>query len=165
METERLIIRKFTLDDTEDMDQMNLDEEVSKYTGDGGIQPIEVIRERIEKNIMGDYEKHGFGRYAVVRKSNNELLGFTGLKYLPELDEVDIGYRLIRSSWGKGFATEASKPFIQYGFNTLGLNKIIGLVMPENLASIRVLEKLGLTYEKMITIYDEDCMYFTIHSE
>lgn len=153
IETERLILRPFTAEDIEPSYQMNLDAEVSKYTGDGGVVSIEEIERRIKEHVMGDYEKYGFGRFAVVLKETNQFIGFAGLKFLEDMNEVDLGYRFIQKYWGKGYASEASKACIDYGFNQLNLNEIIALVLPENIGSINVLDKLGFNYEKD---YEED---------
>ena len=99
---------------------------------------------------MADYKKYGYGRWAVVFKPENKFIGFSGLKYIPELNEVEVGFRFIRTYWGMGIATEAADPVVKYGFNKLKLNRIIGLVIPKNKASIRVLEKIGLNFEKEI---------------
>ena len=78
-------------------------------------------------------------------KETQQVIGFCGLKYLTDLNEVDVGYRFLPEFWGKGLATEACAASIEFGFDTLGLEKIIGLVLPPNTASIRVLEKVGMT--------------------
>lgn len=150
IETERLIIRPFTLADIEPSYAMNLDAEVSKYTGDGGVVDKKEIERRIVENVFGDYKKYGFGRLAVELKAENKFIGFTGLKYLEDMHEVDLGYRFMKEYWGKGIATESGKACIHLGFNTLGLNKIIAMVLPENLASIHVLEKLHFEFEKEV---------------
>ncbi len=150
IETERLILRPFTIDDVEDLYQMNLDPKVSKYTMDGGIHTKEEIREILTKSTLTDYKKHGFGRLAVFYKDNMEFLGFSGLKYLEDMDDVDIGYRYKSTYWGKGIATEAARPFLDYGFKELKLQKIIGMVHPDNPASSNVLKKLGFSFEKNI---------------
>lgn len=150
IETERLLIRPFNLDDIEPSYAMNLDAEVSKYTGDGGIVSKKEIERRIIENVLGDYEKHGFGRLVVELKGENTFIGFTGLKYLEDMNEVDLGYRFIRKYWGKGIATESAKACLKLGFETLELNKIIAMVLPENINSIRVLEKLNFEYKKDI---------------
>ena len=148
IETERLLIRPFTLDDIEAAYAMNLDAEVSKYTGDDGVVSKKEIERRITEDVLGDYQKHGFGRLAVEWKKENKFIGFTGLKYLEDLDEVDLGYRFLKAYWGMGIATESASACLDLGFNTLGLNKIIAMVLPKNIASIRVLEKLHFNYEK-----------------
>jgi len=150
IETERLLIRPFKMEDIEPSYKMNLDAEVSRYTGDGGVVSKKEIERRIIENVFGDYEKHGFGRLAVELKGENKFIGFTGLKYLEDMDEVDLGYRFMKEYWGKGIATESAKACLNLGFETLELNKIIAMVLPENIGSIRVLEKLNFEYEKDI---------------
>ena len=164
IETERLLLRPYTVNDIEAAYQMNLDPEVSRYTGDGGVHSLEEIDTIIRTHVLGDYQKHGFGRMAVVWKETNEYIGFSGLKYLPEFDAVDIGYRFKSAFWGKGIATEANLPFIDYGFKTLKLNKIIGMAFPENKASVRVLEKLGLRFKKWIEEDGETLAWYEIQN-
>ena len=148
LETERLIIRPFQLEDVEAAYQLNLDPEVSRYTSDGGVVPKEEIERRIVEDVLGDYQKHGFGRLAVELKEEGKFIGFTGLKYLEDLGEVDLGYRFMRPYWGMGIATESGRACLDLGFRILGLDRIIAMVLPENTGSIRVLEKLGFQYEK-----------------
>ena len=155
IETERLLIRPFTIDDLELSYKMNLDPIVTQYTGDGGVVSIEDTERRIVEDVLGDYKKHGYGRLAVELKGENSFIGFTGLKYLQKLDEVELGYRFMRKYWGQGIATEAGKASVKLGFETLELNKIIGLVLPENKGSIRVLEKLSFNYEKDLVENDQ----------
>ena len=150
IETERLLIRPFKMEDIEPSYQMNLDAEVSRYTGDGGVVSKKQIERRIIENVFGDYEKHGFGRLAVELKEENKFIGFTGLKYLEDMDEVDLGYRFMKEYWGKGIATETGEACVNLGFNKLGLKRIIAMVLPENIGSIRVLEKLNFEFEKEI---------------
>ena len=149
IETERLLIRPFKIEDIEPSYIMNLDAEVSRFTGDGGIVSKKVER-RIIENVFGDYQKHGFGRLAVELKGENKFIGFTGLKYLEDMDEVDLGYRFMKAYWGKGIATESAQACVNLGFNTLELKRMIAMVLPENSRSIRVLEKLNFEYEKEI---------------
>ncbi|NNK80000.1 MAG: GNAT family N-acetyltransferase [Flavobacteriales bacterium] len=148
IETSRLILRPFTLDDVEAAYTMNLDEDVSRYTGDGGVMSFEEIERRIREDVMGDYARHGFGRFAVEWRETGAFIGFTGLKYLVDMDEVDLGYRFMSNYWGMGIATEAGKACIEFGFKELGLERIIAMLLIENQSSIRVLEKLGFQFEK-----------------
>ena len=135
------------MEDIEPSYKMNLDAEVSRYTGDGGVVSKKEIERRIIENVLGDYQKHGFGRLAVELKGENKFIGFTGLKYLEDMNEVDLGYRFMKKYWGKGIATESAQACVNLGFNTLGLKRIIAMVLPENKGSIRVLEKLNFEYE------------------
>ncbi|MEK7224059.1 MAG: GNAT family N-acetyltransferase, partial [Bacteroidota bacterium] len=86
------------------------------------------------------------GRWAVHSKPDKEFIGWCGLKARPARNEIDLGYRFIRAAWGRGYATEAAWACIQYGFEKLHLQRIIGRAMPDNKASLRVLEKCGMTY-------------------
>ncbi len=137
------------MEDVNAMWEVNSDPEVVKYTGET-VTNLEDIRDRIKNNVLGDYAKYGFGRFALVWKENKEVIGFTGLKYLEEHKAVDLGYRMKKSFWGKGIATESSRPCLEYGFGELGLDRIIALSMEENIASIRVMEKLGFKFEANI---------------
>ena len=89
----------------------------------------------------------------LIFKPENKIIGFAGLKYLPKLDETDIGFRFLPAYWGIGIATEISIEIIKYGFEVLNLKKIIAIVYPENIASCKVLEKLGFKFYKF-DVYD-----------
>lgn len=130
---------------------MNLDAEVSRFTGDGGVVSKAEIERRIREDVLGDYEKYGYGRLAVEWKTSGKFIGFAGLKYLDDLNEVDLGYRFIRKDWGKGIATEAGQALLGFGFEKLDLKKIIAMVLMANRASINVLNKLGFNFEREIT--------------
>lgn len=154
IETERLILRPFTHDDIEHSYLMNLDKSVSQFTGDGGMVSKSEIRRRIIEDVMGDYSKHGYGRFAVELKGESPFIGFAGLKYLPDLHEVDLGYRFVSEYWGQGLATEAGKACLEFGFGKLSLDKIVAFVLPENIGSINVLDKLGFSFKQEL-IEDE----------
>jgi len=89
---------------------------------------------------------YNHGRWAVHAKPSLEFIGWCGLKKRPERNEIDLGYRFLKSTWGKGYATEAAFACIKYGFEKLGLKRIVGRAMPGNIASLKVLEKCGMTY-------------------
>ena len=147
IETERLLLRKITPDDKEELFDLHSDPEVQKFTG----EPVVVSMEEIEQSVasrLNDYKNHGFGRMAAIEKSTNNFIGWSGLTYLPEFDQVDLGFRFKRKYWGKGFATEVSKAIIEYGFNVLNLEEIIAIALPGNKASIRVMEKAGMRFDK-----------------
>jgi len=148
IETERLILRQFQESDVDDVFEFSSNSEVLTYTGDKPLKEKSQALDIIRNIWFSDYAKYGFGRWAVIHKADNKLFGFAGLKYLPEVDEVDIGYRFLPKYWGQGLATEASIEILKYGFDVLKLKKIIGVAMPENIASCKVLEKIGLKYYK-----------------
>ncbi len=153
IETKRLVLRKFTKDDFLDVYKFGSNKEVQKYTGDVLLKSIDEAKEIIKNVWFTDYKKYGYGRLAVVYKPENKVIGFAGLKYLPEFELTDIGFRFLPEYWGKGIATEASIPIIKYGFEVVKLNKIIGIADPKNIGSCKVLEKIGLSFYKS-AIYD-----------
>ena len=156
IETDRLILRPFTMDDVQDSYDVNLDPEVTRYTNDGGVKTYDEIHEIIGNVVNGDYEKYNYGRFATVWKETNEFIGFSGLKYLPEYDEVDLGYRFRKRFWGMGIATESGKASLEFGFRVLGLDEIVGFVLPDNTASSHVLKKLGFKYSHQFFDYGAD---------
>ena len=161
LETARLRLREFTLKDVDDMYLINCDPEVTRYTGDGGPLTRKEIERRIREDVLGDYAKYGYGRWAVIHKSDDQLIGFAGLKYLEEMGEIDLGYRFARAYWGMGLATEAAQAVLDYGFRHLDMSRIIGMAMPENKASIRVLEKIGMQFEKLTTTQGHEVVCYT----
>lgn len=141
-ETVRLQHRAFVEADAEAFFALNGNQEVMRLTGEAPLESVEAARSAIA--AYPDFKQVGYGRWASVLKETQEIIGFCGLKYLPELDAVDVGYRFLPEFWGRGLATEACRACLEYGFHTLQLEKIIGLVLPENAASIRVLAKVGM---------------------
>lgn len=160
LQTPRLYLREITTDDAENAYLLNLDPEVIQYTGDESFESVEKAREFLAG--YDHYEKYGFGRWAVIRKEDDAFLGWCGLKYVAEHDEYDVGYRLFKKYWNQGYATEAAKACLEYGFESLGMKTIVGRVMHANVASIRVLEKIGLTYWKDFDFDGEEGMVFKI---
>ncbi|MDB9932712.1 GNAT family N-acetyltransferase [Flavobacteriales bacterium] len=143
--TERLILREFELTDAEAMFNLNSDEEVLRYTGDKQFESIEDAN-NFFKNYP-DYEKNGFGRWALVTKGDKEVIGWCGLKK-HEDNTVDIGYRIFKNQWNKGYATEASIACLEYGFQVFELDEIIANAATENKASIRVMENIGMEFQQ-----------------
>jgi RimJ/RimL family protein N-acetyltransferase len=142
--TNRLYLRELSIEDTENFYLLNADEEVIKYTGDKAFESIEKAKTFLEN--YNPYQEYGYGRWAVVDKSNDEFLGWCGLKFSPKLQETDIGFRFFKKHWNKGFATESAKVCLNYAFENLHLNKIVGRAMEANIASIKVLEKIGMQF-------------------
>ncbi|MCB0643295.1 MAG: GNAT family N-acetyltransferase [Phaeodactylibacter sp.] len=148
LQTDRLLLRPFTLADIQPSYEMETDPEISKYTHDGGVKTYKQVEQLIRQVIEGDYAIFGFGRFAVEHLTTGEFIGFCGLKYLEDLDGVDLGYRLKRSFWGQGLATEACRACIEYGFEERDLAQMLAFILPENVRSKRVLEKLGFAFSR-----------------
>jgi len=145
IETDRLLLRRFTEHDAPLLYELNLDPEVIRYTHDP-MSDVEQARKLLTEVILPQYVLYNHGRWAVHLKSNLEFIGWCGLKYLSETNDVDLGYRFMKKFWGNGFATEAALACIEYGFVKLSLQQIFGRALPGNLPSIKVLEKCGMKY-------------------
>lgn len=120
---------------------LNLNPNVMQYTGDVPFESVEASKNFLINYL--DYQKNGFGRFALELSDTNEIIGWCGLKYHPDGDFVDLGYRLFEAHWNKGYATEASIASLIYGFDDLQLDEIIVRTSSENASSLRVIEKLG----------------------
>jgi ribosomal-protein-alanine N-acetyltransferase len=145
LETNRLLLRTFTPEDAQLIYELNLDPEITRYTGDP-VKDINHAKEVLEQVILPQYALYNHGRWAVHIKDDLEFIGWCGLKTRPERKEIDLGYRFLKTAWGKGYATEAAFACIKYGFEKLNLQRIIGRAMPDNVGSLRVLEKCGMAY-------------------
>lgn len=140
--TERLQLRAFEARDAEDFYRLHSHPDVIRYTGEPPLQSVAEAAAAIA--AYPDWDRIGFGRWACILQETQRMIGFCGLKFLPELQAVDLGYRFLPEYWGRGLATESSLAAVRFGFEVLRLDEIIGLVIPENTASVRVLEKVGL---------------------
>ena len=141
-QTERLEHRQFSAGDAEAFFALNSNPQVMRFTGEPLLPSLNAARQAIAN--YPDFDTVGYGRWACVLKETGAVIGFCGLKYLPDLDAVDVGYRFLPQYWGRGLATEACVASLEFGFATLCLDQIIGMVLPDNAASIRVLEKAGM---------------------
>lgn len=144
-QTLRLTLRQFTLADAPLVLALNSDAQVLKYLHEPALQTAEDAARILREIILPQYSNN-LGRWAMHINSTNEFIGWCGLKYRPELDEIDLGYRLMQNAWGHGYATEAAQATLQYGFTKLNLTLITGRAHIENLASIKVLEKIGMDF-------------------
>ena len=144
-ETPRLILRKFTNDDSPLIFKLNRDPQVLKYLHEPVLTTEEQANKIITDIILPQYQNN-LGRWTIHTKIDMEFIGWCGLKYRAELDEIDLGYRLQQQAWGKGYATEAAQYTLDHGFNKLKLNLITGRAHIENFASIKVLEKIGMQF-------------------
>jgi ribosomal-protein-alanine N-acetyltransferase len=144
LETERCYLRELSVDDAQSFYDLNADPEVVRYTGDNPFKNIQEAESFLEN--YEQYNLYGFGRWAVIDKKTNEFLGWCGLKYIPESDAIDLGYRFFRKHWNQGYATETAKACLEYGFNKLNMSKIIGRAIEANVYSVKILEKIGMSF-------------------
>ncbi|MFD0963427.1 GNAT family N-acetyltransferase [Pseudofulvibacter geojedonensis] len=141
IETERIYLREFNSEDVAFLYRLNQDEDVMQYTGDA---PFKNMKEAETFVANYDYEKYQMGRWAVCSNKQGEFLGWCGLKYHPDKDFVEVGYRFFKKHWNKGYATEATKACINYGFNVLRVQEIFAFANSLNIASCKVAEKAGM---------------------
>lgn len=165
IETERLYLRQFDIEkDLKEYAEIMGEYEVGKWLPKGEGYTLEET-ERFMNYIFAHWDKFNFGIWAVVEKDTGILLGHCGLNYIKELDEVEVLYALGKHARGKGYATEAAKAVLQYGFKELKLDHIIGLTKLDNTASMNILKKIGLKYIKNIEIFNIEATYFDIVRE
>jgi RimJ/RimL family protein N-acetyltransferase len=144
IETSRCYLREFSAADAQHFYDLNSDEEVIKYTGDKAFSTVAEAKSFLQN--YNQYELYGYGRWAVIDKNNDDFIGWCGLRYMPDLGEVDLGFRFFKKYWNQGYATETARACVEYGFNHLHLTKIIGRAMELNVGSLKVLEKIGMTF-------------------
>jgi len=160
LETRRLKLRLFTPDDAEAMYVLNSDPDVIRYAEATPVKNMDEAMQRMEQGPLSDYRKYGYGRFAVEWKETGEVIGFCGIKYLPEINLPEVGYRYLKEYWGRGIGTEAARACVEFAREDLQISKLIALIVPENIASIRVAEKLGMTCGPLIHIYDTDALQY-----
>jgi ribosomal-protein-alanine N-acetyltransferase len=159
--TPRLILRALTEEDIEPMVRILGGEDVLRYFPKTDPPP----RERVEKMILGllrHWDEHGYGLWAVESRTSSELMGRCGLQHLPELSEVEVDFILGKPFWGQGFATEAGRASLRYGFEQLGLERVVGLAHIDNRASQRVLEKLGMELVEQRQFWGIECYHYAV---
>lgn len=149
IETERLVLRELILSDDIGMFELDSNPEVHTYLGNNPVKSIEESRE-IVANIRQQYLKNGIGRWAVILKETGEFIGWSGLKLEKNVNGhatfYDLGYRFIQKYWGNGYAFETAKAFVDFGFNDMKLPVINAYADFDNLASRKILEKVGMKY-------------------
>lgn len=150
LETERLIIREFIFDDSDFVIRLVNSPGWLTFIGDRNIKNTEQARQYMVQGPMASYKKNGFGFYVVLLKATQQQLGICGLIKRDTLLHTDLGFAFLPEFNGRGYAYEASSAIIHYSKNHIKLKKLIAIVMPENASSIKLLEKLGMTFDKMI---------------
>jgi RimJ/RimL family protein N-acetyltransferase len=156
LETERLTLRQLTTDDAEFILGLVNEPSFIQNIGDRQVRTLEDACAYIMNGPVKSYEKHGFGLWAIVLKETNEAIGMCGLIRRDSLEDVDIGYALLPRFWSQGYAVEAARATKIYARDVIGLKRIVAIVDPANEGSIRVLEKIGLHYEKMVRLSADD---------
>jgi RimJ/RimL family protein N-acetyltransferase len=150
LETERLILRELTLDDSDLILELLNEPDFIRHVVDRGVRTRTDATAYITDKILPSYKQFGFGFYLVELKDSGVSVGICGLIKRETLNDVDIGFSILRRFWRNGYAYEAAAALLNHGRNVLGLERIVGITSPENESSARLLEKLGLRFEKMI---------------
>jgi ribosomal-protein-alanine N-acetyltransferase len=162
--TPRLSLRPFTEGDVDALTAVLTGRDVLRYFPPSP-PPTRETAVRMIRRILGHWEEHGFGLWAVESRATGKLLGRCGLQRIEETGEVEADVILDPSVWGQGLATEAIQACVRYGVERLGLTRIVGIVHPEHRASQRVLEKAGLKLETRARYFGMDCDRYTLETE
>jgi ribosomal-protein-alanine N-acetyltransferase len=151
-ETERLLLRRFTPEDAADNYRIYADPENMRFMGRRP-DSVESERQHIRRHIANYYERHGFGLWALVLKGDGRLIGRCGLLYQEAggAQELEVTYLIDRHYWGRGLATEAAREAVRLAFERYGFSRVVALINPENVASVRVAEKVGMRYERDVS--------------
>ena len=161
IESERLIFRRFTLDDLPKLIEQRSDPDVNKFLGGTKLQNPDALSKRI-RFYMSCYDSHGFGMCAMIWKPTGEMIGSAGLQPLDGTDEIEVGYSMIKDYCGRGIGTEAARAWMEHGFREYGLERIVAVAHTENWASRHIMEKLGMQYEKTEFHYGAECAFYAI---
>ena len=147
LETQRLVLREFTVDDVDALVELDSDPEVARFVFDGEVTTRESVLADTLPAFLGYYQRFpGYGFWAAIEKSSGDFLGWFHFRPRPgnPVDEPELGYRLRRSAWGKGYATEGSRALIDKGFTEFGVARVVAEAMVVHTASRRVMEKSGM---------------------
>jgi RimJ/RimL family protein N-acetyltransferase len=156
IETERLVLRKLTIDDAAFLLDLLNQPSFIQFIGDRGVRTLDDTRKIILTRYIAAYERLGFGVYLTLLKKDSVPVGICGLIKRDGLDDVDVGYAFLPQYWSQGYASESASAVLAYARNTLGIKRILGITTPDNAGSIRVLEKAGLKFERMVKLSEDD---------
>lgn len=163
LNTKHLTLKEFKKEDLKRLTEITNDYEAVKYFP--GKKPWPKKRAKKELHgIIEHWKKKGYGRWALVHKKDNNLIGWCGLEYLKELGETEIGFLLDKKYWNRGLATEAALETLRYTFQEVKLERLIALAFPENAASRRVMEKIGMIYTETIFLWNHNLVKYFITS-
>lgn len=160
LETERLILRPMDINDIESVFQMRRDDAVMRFIR----EPVISRNEAADwiNLISSRWAKDKIGFCSLIEKESGKFAGWCGLWQLKESGEIEVGYAVAKKFWGKGYASESAEAFLDYGFNNLNLEKIVAVARPENTASRRVMEKIGMQFDYTGKFYERDLVHYSI---
>ena len=152
LETDRLVLSHFTLDDAAFIHELANEPSFLRFVGDRGVRTLDDARAYLRDSPLASYAQHGFGLFRTALKDGDVPIGMCGLLKRDELADVDVGFAFLERYVGRGYATESASAVMDYGYHVLGLDRIVAITSPDNHGSIRVLEKLGLQFEKTLDV-------------
>jgi len=152
LETDRLILRRLSADDAEFILQLLNEPSFLRFIGDKGVRTLQGARDYILNGPVDMYNRLGFGLYLTELKEGGVPIGVCGLIKRDALEDVDIGFAFLPRFWARGYAYESASAVMTYGKDVLGLKRIVAITSPDNHASAKLLEKLGLQFERMIRL-------------
>lgn len=152
IETDRLILRRLTPDDADFMLDLLNQPSFIQNIGDRDVRTRDEARAYISDGAVASYKRHGFGLYLVVLKETGDSLGICGLVRRHGLDDVDIGFAFLPQFWAKGYAVESAAAVKAYARDVAGLKRLVAITIPGNAHSIRVLEKIGMEFERIVRL-------------
>lgn len=155
LETERLILRRVTVEDDEFILELLNDPSWLRFIGDRGVRTLDAARDYILKSLVSMYERLGFGLYLTELKGEGVPIGICGLIKRDSLEDVDIGFAFLPQFCRKGYGYESASAVMEYGKRTFGLKRLVAITSPENYPSARLLEKLGFNFEGMVKLSDD----------
>lgn len=155
LETDRLILRRLSVEDNEFMLELVNDPAWLRFIGDRGVRTLDDARDYILKGPVVMYARVGFGLYLVEQKSDGVPIGICGLIKRDALDDVDIGFAFLPKFRAQGYAYESASAVLTYGQSVFGLKRIVAITSPDNDRSAQLLEKLGFTFEQMVRLSDD----------
>ncbi|WP_405162813.1 GNAT family N-acetyltransferase [Nocardia sp. NBC_01499] len=166
LETERLVLRRFTEADVDNLVLLDSDPEVMRFLT-GEPTPRVVIEREVLPGILRDYRVGPAGRWAVIERAGGKFVGWLGIQPAEDgsVREVELGYRLVASVWGRGYATEGARALVGKGFSELGVERVWAQTMAVNVGSRRVMEKVGLRYVRTFHVHFDDPLPGTEHGE
>jgi [ribosomal protein S5]-alanine N-acetyltransferase len=156
IETQRLLIRKFTVDDAAFMLELLNTPDWLRFIGDRNVRTLEQAEQYLVNGYMKSYHDYGFGFYVVVIKETQESIGICGIVKREGLEDVDIGFAFFQQFMGNGYGYESASAVLNYALNDLKIKRIVAIVDPKNVVSIALIKKIGLQFEKMIQISPKD---------
>lgn len=152
LETDRLVLRRFTLNEAPFVVGLLNEPSFLRFIGDRNVRTLHDARQYLLKGPIASYERFGFGLYLTFLRATGDPIGMCGLLKRETLPDVDVGFAFLPAHWRKGYAFESASAVLAHGRSTFGLKRIVAITSPDNLASIKVLEKIGLSFEALIQL-------------